>query len=174
MNMPAVKWYLDGLIPDHLTSLAAFTGTGRTIFALNMVEAIGNGGELLGYRASQKAPVYYACFERGEPYLYRTIEKVWRNTWPSHLEGCAIKYHDPCSDELQERYAWVESLLGLPIPPQVIILDHLAELFTIGTRSCSEFLQKLARLAVTKHIGIIISKNTIEILKTYQQRLSRR
>lgn len=76
LDLPAMKWAVDGLIPEGATILAGRPKIGKSWLVLNTALAIALGGVVLGRTPVQPGRVLYLALEDGKRRLQRRIAKL--------------------------------------------------------------------------------------------------
>jgi hypothetical protein len=156
MNIPRPESFIPGLIPTkRLTSISGQSGTGKTVLAANIFDAISGGNGFLGFDVKKTGSVYYECYERGADFLMETFDRVFRHEWPNYPNSEA-RYVSPSTIK-GSKFDWIKGMFGrLSFKPDVVILDHVSKLVPYNTTACSNFLEKLEEFGLQNDIAFIV------------------
>ena len=83
LNLPAVNWIVEDILPQGVTLLAGKPKMGKSWMALGLALAVATGGVALGKKQAAQGEVLYLALEDNPRRLHRRVKKLMGNTEPS-------------------------------------------------------------------------------------------
>jgi RecA-family ATPase len=123
MELPPIKFTIDGYVAEGLTILAGKPKIGKSWMALDWALAVAYGGFALGSILCSQGDVLYAALEDNQRRLKKRIQQLMPpgSEWPDQLSLCtAIRRLD--AGGIDDVRAWANSVPS----PRLVIIDTFA------------------------------------------------
>ena len=87
LELPPIRWSVQGLIPEGVTLLAGKPKLGKSWMALGIAIAISTGGVAFGTRAVEEGDVLYMALEDNHRRLRKRLGKLVTGEVPERLHS---------------------------------------------------------------------------------------
>lgn len=162
MDLPPLRWLIDGLMPEGLTLLSAPPKIGKSRLVYQICVELAFGGTVLGKKVEQGAALYLALEDGARRAKDRTVDALAGRALPRGL--LAVTMSTPLMGQgLEEKLAeWIEGRQAAGIPPRLIAIDTLQRVRppTSGKRNVYEVdvedMGKLQMLCTSYNVALLI------------------
>jgi len=156
MDLPPVKFYVDGLIPQGLTLICSVPKLGKSWLSLQLCLALANGTKFLGFNTLQCDCLYLSLEDSKNRLMDRTSNLLGDSKFPNNLNLC-VYCPDLCNGLIEELEKFISSHSNVGI----IVIDTLQKIRGFSKSSnvyANDYneLSKLKRFADKYNIGIIL------------------
>jgi hypothetical protein len=121
-----VNWFVQDVVPEGLTLLAAKPKKGKSTLALAIALAIYYGGLVAGHFPTQQAEVLYLALEDNERRMQRRLRRMLQDEQSGAPKGVHLEYEWPAMD--RGGLQWLQTWLDEHPAVKVVVVDTLEHL----------------------------------------------
>ena len=151
LDLGALRWAVDGLIPEGACILAGAPKLGKSWLALNLALAVAQGGIALGQIPVEAGPVLYLALEDGTRRLQNRLQRILSAT------------NSPCPRGIHFATRWARCKDGGlaaikdkidALKPRLVIIDTLARIQDTRSLTDNAYVSDYHIIAPLQEIGL--------------------